>query len=57
VGDGVLYTIWGGILALDALLVFFVSRKGAVWREQEVQRKLQRQLEALEKQQQNNNAE
>ncbi|KAF6759117.1 vacuolar DHA amino acid exporter [Ephemerocybe angulata] len=33
-GDGWMYTIWAGIMALSGLLIFVVSWKGGKWREQ-----------------------
>ncbi|KAG8892191.1 hypothetical protein FRC01_014298, partial [Tulasnella sp. 417] len=49
IGDGGLYSIWGGILYLVAGTLFLLSKKGAAWRDNEEQVRLKKQLEKLEK--------
>lgn len=51
IGDGGLYSIWTGLLLGVAGLLVVIARKGAVWRDKEEQKKLERQLRALEKRQ------
>lgn len=57
IGDGGLYSIWAGVLALDAALLILISRKGAQWRDQELSRKLGRQLAELAKRHDSANGE
>ena len=34
-GDGGLYTLWAGLMALACLMVLLTIEKGALWRERE----------------------
>ncbi|KAG8896753.1 hypothetical protein FRB99_008676 [Tulasnella sp. 403] len=52
IGDGGLYSIWAGILFAVAGLLAYVSRKGADWRQKEEQKRLEKELHALQLQRQ-----